>query len=54
MKKQFQPPPMEKPGPFRDLKIIIETTVPDANKRQVLLHNLEYFKARLKEAQIAH
>lgn len=53
-KKPFQPPPMEKQGPFRDLRVIIDATVPDENKRKVLIHNLEFFKAKLKEAQLAH
>lgn len=40
--------------PFHQLKRIIETTVMDEHKKKVLLHNLEIFKTKLKEAQHAH
>lgn len=53
-RKPFHPPPMEKQGPFRDLRVIIDATVPDEAKRQILIHNLEFFKSKLKEAQRAH
>lgn len=45
---------MEEKGPFRDIYLIIEATVPDENMRKILIHNLRYFQQQLKEAQHAH
>lgn len=46
---------MPKPAPrcpFSDLRQIIEATVVNEQRQKTLLHNLEIFEEKLKEAQI--